>query len=223
MTTEQLLIVTLLYPTLPEVEALHTFDREWFLRQQHQMGRSGSSVIATYVRDSSALEVYSTWDIAYRLIEMLLAVSEDRGGQRIRVRLHFSEIAHDETELTGTELLVESPCICERLRVGEEVNYFRQEEEGLEVPPHITSLVSEENLKPWMTWLPEQCELRGRCNGVTFGSVNCNSIIFQDRVIRNFGYHGRVVFYTLACPRCAHRMLKRWKHQRATLDRIRRR
>jgi hypothetical protein len=123
--------------------------------------------------------VFSTWDIAYRLIEMFLAMSNEQDGQRNRVRLRFSEIPYDEIELTGSELLAEAPCLCDCIRAGEKVNCRRHEEEGLEALPHVASLVHEVNPEPWMTWLPKCCELRGQRDGVTwYGSVNCNYIVF---------------------------------------------
>src|SRR2546430_14831973 len=87
-------------------------------------------IVAAYVRDSRALKVFSTWDIAYRLIEMFLAMSNKLDGQRIRVRLRFSEIPYDEIELTGSELLAEAPCLCDCIRAGKEVDCRRHEEEG---------------------------------------------------------------------------------------------
>jgi hypothetical protein len=178
MTYEEFMMVTVLYPMPQEVEALHSFAREWFLRQQHWMEVYGV-LVATYVRDSSAFEVFSTWDIAYRLIEMFLAMSNEQDGQRNRVRLRFSEIPYDEIELTGSELLAEAPCLCDCIRAGEKVNCRRHEEEGLEALPHVASLVHEVNPEPWMTWLPKCCELRGQRDGVTwYGSVNCNYIVF---------------------------------------------
>ena len=150
---------------------MHAESIVWPLRQQSRIEACGTVRIA-YVRDPSVLRVISTWDIAYRLIETLLVTSEDRDGQRIHVRVRFSELAYDEVELTGGELLAEAPCLCERIRAGEEVSCPRQEEKGLDALPHVDSLVSQANPELWATWLPKRCELRGRCNGVSwYGSL----------------------------------------------------
>jgi hypothetical protein len=220
MMTEDSLTVTLLYPTPAEIEELRAWAAVWPLEEQSHLEICGTHLL-TYLRDRDRLRIISTWDISYHLIENLLALGDTRDGQYIRVCMRFSDDPYDEVELTGTELLAEEPCMCASIEAGEGVRSLRRKEEGLEVFPHIDSFVSKANPEPWSTWLPTRCEVRGECNGVVwYGYTNCNYIVFQGYVFQNYGYHGRIAFKTLACPRCAHRELRKVTHHRKMLDRL---
>jgi hypothetical protein len=219
MMTEDALTVILLYPTPSEVEELQDFVTVWPLREQDHVEICGTHIL-TYSCDQNRLRIISTWDIGYLLIERLLATCENQDEHHIRVAMRFSDDPYDEVELTGAELLAEEPCMCVSIEAGDEVSSLRHKEEGLEVFPHIDSFVSKANPEPWSTWLPTHCEVRGECNSVVwYGYVNCNYIVFQNRVFQNYGYHGRVAFKTLACPRCAHRALRQWVHHYTMLTR----
>lgn len=134
------------------------------------------------------------------------------------MRLLFSSVyTGDEALLTSAEVQADAPCICHGEQVSIDPSRRDQqctwEAKTLSFLPHVSSLISVANPEPWATFLLDRCEVRGEGNGVTwYGSVNCNYLVFHQRIIRNYSYHGDAVFKTLQCYRCRRRMLREWAY-----------
>ncbi|MBA2681076.1 MAG: hypothetical protein H0U76_22100 [Ktedonobacteraceae bacterium] len=185
--------------------------RSWQLEQNH---------FSTTYRSSSLI---STWDTGYYILDQLL-VHQTNKEDVAEVRLQFSSMKGDDAVLTLAEVQVDAPCTCYREQALVDPVLLDQqciwEADTLTFLPHVSSLVSVANPEPWVSWLPKRCEVRGEGNGVVwYGSVNCNYLVFHQRIIANCGYHGEAVFKKLQCYRCRRRMLREWAHEYAYLVR----
>ena len=173
---------------------------------------------ATYLHANPIREI-STWDVGYFLLDWL---REQTNGEDIEIRLCFSSFEGDEALLTSREALVELPCTCNGKQASIDLTLLDQqcawETETLGFLPHMSSLVSAANPKPWTSWLPSHCEVRGEGNGVIwYGNSNCNYLLFHGHVIENYGYHGERIFKTLQCYHCRRRQLRQMAHTQAIL------
>lgn len=169
----------------------------WGLRYQGCQRKQGHFSI-TYVRPTLNFELITTWDVGYYILDRLLAHRANREDSA-EVRLQFSSLEGDEAVLTSAEVEVDAPCTCHGEQLSADFSHVDQqcawEAEALSVLPHVSSLVSAAIPEPWAFWLPENCEVRGEGSGVIwYGNMNCNYLVFHQRIIANCGYHGDAVF-----------------------------